>query len=91
MGKPNWGLIIKIILIVCCVVGVFVVWKYISGTMGAAVAGILSLFGFGGRGAVRKARKRGEKKAEEIRDRGPDAVTDDINERLRRLKGKLGR
>ena len=65
-----------------CVV-IFVIYA-VSLEAGAILAGIGSMFGFGGKGAVRKVKARAEKKAKAIRDRGPDAITDDINERISR-------
>ena len=75
--KKNWLLIIGI-----CIV-IFIIYAF-SLKAGAIVAAVLSFLGAGGKGAKRKVEKRAEKKAKAIRDRGPDAVTDDINKRISR-------
>ena len=75
--KKNWLLILGICLVI------FTIYAF-SLEAGAIVAGIYSFLGFGGKGVKRKVKARAEKKAKAIRDRGPDAVTDDINERISR-------
>ena len=73
--KKNWMLILGTIIVIIAI--------YIfSVKAGAILAGIFSFLGFGGKGVKRKVIKRAEKKAKAIRDRGPDAVTDDINKRI---------
>lgn len=73
--KKNWLWILGACLVI------FTIYAF-SIKAGAILAGIWSLFGFGGKGVKRKVEKHAEKKAKAIRDRGPDAVTDDINKRI---------
>ena len=77
--RINWNLVILIL----AVIGGLLLWKFFSAQVGAAFAGLLSAFGFGGKGAVNKVRKRSDEKAKEIPVSDPDASIDDINERKR--------
>lgn len=81
----NWRLILKITLLIVFIIGVLVVWRFFSAQVGALLAGIGGLFGFGGKAVTRKVKKRAKIKADKIASDGPDAITADINVHLNKL------
>ena len=79
--KKNWLLILGILVVI------YLIYTF-SFKVGGAVAGLLSFFKFGGKGAVRKVRKRAKKKADSVGPHPEPAL--DATERMEQRRKARG-